>query len=91
MKAAYENYLHSADSTEYEQSFGWPLASAPTFEVILGDIFALDWIDADFIFCNSTCFDSNMMQKLHDMACKCKKGTWFITLSNKLPHAQKVN
>ena len=53
-------------------------------------MFAIDWTDSDFIFANSTCFQAPMMERLYQMSLKCKKGTWFMTLSKRLPHADKV-
>ena len=42
------------------------------------------------IFANSTCFSAPMMEQIYQTALKCKKGTWFVTMSKRLPHAEKV-
>ena len=55
---------------------------------MLGDIFSYDWADADFIFCNSTCFTNEMMERIYEQSLKAKKGTWFATMSKKLPHVE---
>ena len=31
-----------------------------------------------------------MMEAIYQKTLKCKKGTWFITMSKKLPHAEKI-
>jgi len=51
---------------------------------------AIDWHDADMLFCNSTCFNAPMMQTIYEKTMKCKKGTWFVTMSKRLPHAFKI-
>ena len=91
MKAVYETYLTEVVASEYEQVFGWPVVSAPKFDVCQGDVFAMDWSDADMIFCNSTCFSADMMEQLYQQTLKVKKGTWFVTMSKRLPHAEKIS
>ena len=66
------------------------MASAPRFEVVLGDIYEHEWTDADMIFCNSTCFSAEMMERIYEKTLACKKGTWFLTMSKRLPHAEKL-
>ena len=53
-------------------------------------MFNIDWTDADMIFANSTCFDQAMMENIYEQSLRCKKGTWMITTTNKLPYAEKV-
>ena len=65
LKAVYDTYKTDVDPTEYEQIFGWPKASAPTFDTVLGDIFALEWAETDMLFCNSTCFGLPMMEQIY--------------------------
>ena len=65
MKSVYDTKIGEIDAAEYEQMFGWPKAQAPPFEVVLGDIFALEWADADMVFCNSTCFSGVMMENIY--------------------------
>jgi len=48
------------------------------------DSSSIDWTDGDIVFANSTCFDNNMMQTLHDMSTTMKIGSIFITLSQPL-------
>ena len=43
------------------------------------------------IFCNSTCFTTDMMEQIYQMSRKAKKGTWFVTMSKRLPNAEKIN
>lgn len=78
------------DANEYQESFGWPLAQAPTFEPVLGDIFEVDWTDGDFILCNGSCFNITIMEAIYAKSLKCKKGTWFLTMSKRLPKSVKV-
>lgn len=60
-----------------------------------GDIFARDvlsleshnWINGDVVFVNSVCFDDNSFRKLADIAVGMKKGSFFITYSERLPVA----
>lgn len=82
--------MADVDPVEYEGIFGWPAVSAPRFEVVLGDIFEIEWHDVDMLFCNSTCFSATMMQTIYERTLKCKKGTWFVTMSKRLPHTEKV-
>jgi SAM-dependent methyltransferase len=44
-----------------------------------------DWRDGDVVFCNSTCFDDKIMDKLALIANGMKKGSFFITLTRRLP------
>ena len=67
------------------------MTGAPRFEVVLGDIYEHDWSDADMIFCNSTCFSAEMMERIYEKTLGCKKGTWFVTMSKRLPHAEKLS
>ena len=43
------------------------------------------------VFANSTCFGGPMMEQIYEQSLKCKKGTWFVTMSKRLPHAEKIN
>ena len=74
----------------YQQIFGWPASAAPRFDVVLGDIYEHDWSDSDMIFCNSTCFSAEMMERIYEKTLSCKKGAWFVTMSKRLPHAEKI-
>ena len=88
MKAAYDRYIAEVDSDEYLELFGWPKEHAASFEVVNGDMFQIDWSGADFVFANSTCFPQEMMEQIYQSSLKCKKGTWFVTMSRILPHAK---
>lgn len=44
-----------------------------------------DWRDADVVFVNSTCYDEPLMSKIADLAVGMKKGSFFITLTKRLP------
>ena len=57
----------------------------PLFKVDLGDILRANWSEADFIVANSTCFSEDLMQGMAEAASKCKKGSWFVTLTKRLP------
>ena len=78
------------DTAEYEAVLGWPSASAPIFEAFHGDMYLHDWHTADMVFCNSTCFNLRMMEKIYEQSLKCNRGTWFVTMSKKLPNAERV-
>ena len=32
-----------------------------------------------------------MMEQIYNMALKCKKGSWFATMSKRLPYAEVIN
>ena len=83
--------MQSVDPEQYKRVFGWLPSEAPKFECVQGDIFAFDWSDADLLFVNSTCFTQEMMVQINEKAITCKKGTWFITLSKRLPFAEKCS
>ena len=70
--------------------FGWPKSQAPAFEAVQGDIFKIKWQDADMIFINSTCFNQEMMEQIYQQSLSCKRGTWVVTNTMPLPHAEKV-
>jgi hypothetical protein len=44
-----------------------------------------DWRDADVVFINSTCYDEGLMSKIATLAAGMKKGSFFITLTKRLP------
>ena len=90
LKAVYNQYIETVDAEDYEQMFGWLLSGAPKFDVVLGDMFAIEWHQADMVFANSTCFDITMMETIYQQSLKCKKGTFFVTMSKRLPHAEKI-
>jgi hypothetical protein len=49
------------------------------------DIKTRDWRDGDLIFANSSTYDDNTMKKLALLAHLMKRGTFFVTVSQKLP------
>jgi Histone methylation protein DOT1 len=54
----------------------------PDIEFVQGDMFDIGWGDADFIFANSTCFDTKMMDRIGNSYAK--PGTWAVTLTKGL-------
>ncbi len=58
-------------------------------EFVQGDFTNLalcDWPrEADICVCNSTCFDDALMEKLAALAAGMKQGSFFVTLTKKLP------
>lgn len=44
-----------------------------------------DWRDADIVFINSTCYDEVLMTRIARLAKGMKKGSFFITLTKRLP------
>ena len=44
-----------------------------------------DWRDGDIVFANASCYDDATMKKLALMAHLMKRGTFFVTISQKLP------
>ena len=75
------------DEAKYIKLFGMEKSKAPVFDVKLGDIIKDDWSGADFIIANSTCFSEGLMESMAKAAMKCKKGSWFVTLTKRLPTA----
>ena len=57
----------------------------PKLDVINGDFLEHSWTDSSFIFANSTCFSSDLMNKLAKKSDELKKGTFFVTFTKKLP------
>ena len=57
LKLEYDLFIEEWWPTHYYMLLGWPKKKAPRFEVERGDINESDWADADFIYCNSMCFD----------------------------------
>jgi hypothetical protein len=49
------------------------------------DPFASEWIYADIVFANSTCFNSDLMQQIADKAFQMRAGSRFITFTSPLP------
>ena len=70
---------------------GWPKAAAPRFDVVLGDIFAHDWSDTDFFFCNGLLFNNDIMEQIYQKTLKAKKGSWFMTTSKRFHHSEKID
>mmetsp|Transcript_2719 Transcript_2719/g.7961 ORF Transcript_2719/g.7961 Transcript_2719/m.7961 type:complete len:292 (-) Transcript_2719:547-1422(-) len=44
-----------------------------------------DWSDGDVCFANSTCFDETLMRSVAEKAAYMKRGSFFITLTKRLP------
>lgn len=60
----------------------------PDIEFIFGDMFNESWTDASFIFVNSTCFDSKMMEMISNR--EVNPGTWAVTLTKALKSSKWV-
>mmetsp|Transcript_15700 Transcript_15700/g.14209 ORF Transcript_15700/g.14209 Transcript_15700/m.14209 type:complete len:101 (-) Transcript_15700:41-343(-) len=59
-------------------------------EMIKGDFLNLsicDWRTADVVFANSTCYDQKRMENIAELARGMKKGSFFISLTKRLPIA----
>eukprot|EP01038_Epipyxis_sp_PR26KG_P005211 gene5211-7249_t len=57
-------------------------------QMIHGDFLKVkfkDWRDADVVFVNSTCYDDNVMTELAQLAVGMKKGSFFVSLTKRLP------
>lgn len=57
-------------------------------QLIKGSVLKLsvkDWRDADVVFVNSTCFDEALMMGIANIANGMKKGSFFISLTKRLP------
>ena len=85
MKKVYERYVDDLNDQEYYNNFRIQKKNAPFFKVNHGDILKIDWSEADFILANSTCFSQELMEGISKAAKKCKKGSWLLTLTKKLP------
>lgn len=46
-----------------------------------GDATVIDWLDADVVFMNSTCFEDGLFNSLEARAVDLKPGTFIITTS----------
>jgi SAM-dependent methyltransferase len=53
----------------------------------------IDWSDADVLFCNSTCFDDELMEALRTQAKSMKPDSYCVTLTKQLksPHFRLVD
>lgn len=49
-----------------------------------------DWAEADFVLANSTCFTNELMYKISEKSTLMKEGSWMITFSKKIPHADHL-
>ncbi|CAG9327122.1 unnamed protein product [Blepharisma stoltei] len=82
LKRVYEETFPSEISTRPDL---WD-SKIPEIEFTRSDMFTRGWADADFIFANSTCFDSSMMLRIAES--EVKEGTWAITLTKSLPSSK---
>jgi hypothetical protein len=60
--------------------------SKPISNLINGDFLQEDWSDASFLFANSTCFSTELMQALSEKAQTLKEGSVFVTFTKRLPN-----
>eukprot|EP01038_Epipyxis_sp_PR26KG_P005213 gene5213-7251_t len=57
-------------------------------QMIHGDFLKVkfkNWRDADVVFVNSTCYDDNVITELAKLAVGMKKGSYFVSLTKRLP------
>lgn len=57
----------------------------PEVQFILGDILEMDWADATVIFANASCYSAALMATIVQRSSPLPEGTFFITVSKKLP------
>jgi Histone methylation protein DOT1 len=55
---------------------------------VQGDITKIEWSDGDVVFANSTCYDEPLMRELAVIADRMKVGSFFLSLTRKLPSAK---
>ena len=53
-------------------------------------MFQYNWSDADFIFANLCLFNVTLMEQVYEQSKKCKKGTWLVTMTKRLPYTEKA-
>ena len=85
MKKCYDEYIDEVNELFYQKIFDIPHSKAPKFQVEQADILKYDWSDADLVLANSTCFEYKFMEQIADKAKSLKKGSWFITLTKRIP------
>ena len=84
---AVNSYSEIIKSSEYENIF----ASRRECSLIVsqGDFLfeaaVADWINADIVFANSTCFNAELMQLIAEKAVLMRSGSRFITFTSRLP------
>ncbi len=49
------------------------------------DMSVKDWRNADIVFANSTCYEDDLMKRIAKVAVGMKKGSFFVSLTRKLP------
>ena len=73
-----------------------PLASSARQKTLVdfahGDLFMHNWSDGDVIFCQTTCFNAELLNRLEEQLHNLKKGSLVITFSKPLisPHFQTI-
>lgn len=58
-------------------------SSVPKVNMILGDMFEVDWTDASFIFANSTCYSHEMMKQIAEK--EVPVGTIALSMTKEFP------
>ena len=92
LKRIYADFLTATSDETYLERFGWPKEQATqSLSLELGDILEADWGECDLIFCASLLFGVDIMQRVYEKSLSCKKGSWFLTLGNRLPNTEIVN
>jgi len=61
-----------------------PKTLKTSIEMIHGDLLKIDWANADLAFCNSTCFDQELIDKVSEKAELMKPGSFFISFTRRL-------
>ena len=95
LKGLYEASLEVQHAYDIKGKTRMPRDFDTEVRYVHGDMLARDtlslsshnWVDGDVVFTNSTCFDDKTFRKLADIAVGMKKGSFFITFSERLPVA----
>ncbi|KAL4461311.1 hypothetical protein ABPG72_006572 [Tetrahymena utriculariae] len=61
--------------------------SLPEINFVKDDFLTYDWSDATLVFAASTCYEPFLMQQLFERSKLLKRGSFFITLTKKLPQS----
>lgn len=82
IKEKYDQHINKIIS---EQNDIFRKVSNPLLDVINGDFLEHSWTESSFVFANSTCFSSELMNKLSKKSDELRIGTFFVTFTKKLP------
>ena len=95
LKGLYETSLEVLNDYNVKGKSRLPRDFDTEIRYVHGDMLARDtlslsshnWVDGDVVFTNSVCFDDSTLRKIADIAVGMKKGSFFITYSERLPVA----